>query len=98
MTIHELIEFAKTVDYRVFAYEEEAKQGNHQTLAAVFQQMKRGHSLLAVFGPEGGFSDEEVELFKHHGFFSCSLGPRILRTETAPLYLLAVASYQFELQ
>jgi 16S rRNA (uracil1498-N3)-methyltransferase len=98
LTIHELIEFAKTIDYRMVAYEEEAKQGNHQTLAAIFQQMKRGQSLLAVFGPEGGFADEEVELLKQHGFFSCSLGPRILRTETAPLYLLAVASYQFELQ
>jgi 16S rRNA (uracil1498-N3)-methyltransferase len=98
LTIHELIEFAKTIDYRVVAYEEEAKHGNHQTLAAIFQQMKRGQSLLAVFGPEGGFSEEEVDLLKQHGFFSCSLGPRILRTETAPLYLLAAASYQFELQ
>lgn len=98
MTIHELVEFARNADHRLFAYEEDAKQGNHQTLAAIFRQMQRGQSLLAVFGPEGGFSNEEVELLKQHGFFSCSLGPRILRTETAPLYLLAAASYQFELQ
>ncbi|KYD13801.1 16S rRNA (uracil(1498)-N(3))-methyltransferase [Parageobacillus thermoglucosidasius] len=98
MTIDELVEFAKIADYRLFAYEEEAKQGNHRTLAAILRQMKQGQSLLAVFGPEGGFSGEEVELLKQHGFFSCSLGPRILRTETAPLYLLAAASYQFELQ
>ncbi|BDG46464.1 MULTISPECIES: 16S rRNA (uracil(1498)-N(3))-methyltransferase [Parageobacillus] len=98
MTIYELVEFAKIADYRLFAYEEEAKQGNHQMLTSVFRKMKRGQSLLAVFGPEGGFSSEEVELLKQHGFFSCSLGPRILRTETAPLYLLAAASYQFELQ
>ncbi|MCB6962573.1 16S rRNA (uracil(1498)-N(3))-methyltransferase, partial [[Eubacterium] rectale] len=31
------------------------------------------------------------------GFVSCSLGPRILRAETAPLYVLSAISYHFEL-
>ena len=50
-----------------------------------------------VFGPEGGLTAEEVEKLLEYGFISCGLGPRILRTETAPLYLLSAVSYQLEL-
>lgn len=43
-----------------------------------------------LVGPEGGFSDDEVSLASGRGFRPWSLGPRILRTETAPLTALAV--------
>ncbi len=45
-------------------------------------------SVLAV-GPEGGWTDEEVAMMKAHGFAQMSLGPRILRTDTAVISLLA---------
>ncbi len=48
-------------------------------------------SLLAVVGPEGGFSERERSLFTRAGFTGWRLGPRILRTETAGIALLAVA-------
>ncbi|GGJ63094.1 16S rRNA (uracil1498-N3)-methyltransferase [Anoxybacillus voinovskiensis] len=98
MTIRELVEFAKTCDYRLVAYEEEAKNGEAAALKTVLQQMKQGQSLIVVFGPEGGFAGQEMELFRSHGFLACGLGPRILRTETAPLYVLAAASYEWELK
>ena len=44
--------------------------------------------LLAV-GPEGGWTDGEVELMEARGFRRVSLGPRILRTDTAVVSLLA---------
>lgn len=44
--------------------------------------------LLAI-GPEGGWTDEEVALLETHGFVRRSLGPRILRTDTATVALLA---------
>lgn len=47
-----------------------------------------GRMLLAV-GPEGGWVDEEVELMESKGFVRCSLGPRILRTDTALIALLS---------
>ena len=47
-----------------------------------------GRLLLAI-GPEGGWTDEEVELLEAHGFVRHSLGARILRTDTATLALLA---------
>src|SRR5207245_1146158 len=40
-------------------------------------------------GPEGGFTDEEVAFAIQHGWRTVSLGPRILRVETAALVLAA---------
>src|SRR5699024_8960997 len=39
-------------------------------------------------GPEGGFTDEEVQAAQTHGFECITLGERILRAETAPIALL----------
>lgn len=47
-----------------------------------------GRLLLAI-GPEGGWTDDEVELLESKGFERYSLGPRILRTDTAAIALLA---------
>lgn len=43
-----------------------------------------------VVGPEGGFSDREIEWFVGQGATLADLGPRVLRTETAALAALAV--------
>lgn len=43
-----------------------------------------------VLGPEGGFSPREVQVFQHAGTLTASLGPSILRWETAALTVLAL--------
>ena len=49
---------------------------------------------VSVFiGPEGGFDAAEVQLAKQYGAAPATLGPRILRTETAPLAALSVLMY-----
>ena len=48
-------------------------------------------SLAFLIGPEGGLSDDEVERARAAGFHPARLGPRVLRTETAPVVALAVA-------
>jgi len=45
-----------------------------------------------AIGPEGGWTQEEVALFQKHQWQSASLGPRILRAETAAIATLAIAS------
>ncbi len=47
-------------------------------------------SVSLLIGPEGGFSEEEIAYFKELGFRSLSLGKRILRAETAAVYLTAI--------
>ena len=43
-----------------------------------------------VIGPEGGFTENEVSFIESHDFKSVMLGPRILRTETAPIASIAI--------
>jgi 16S rRNA (uracil1498-N3)-methyltransferase len=40
-------------------------------------------SIALLVGPEGGFTEDEVDTARHHGFVDVSLGPSILRIETA---------------
>ena len=47
-------------------------------------------SILMLIGPEGGFTDDEVTLAESHGAKPISLGPHILRIETAALAAAAV--------
>jgi 16S rRNA (uracil1498-N3)-methyltransferase len=47
-------------------------------------------ALTIMVGPEGGFSEEEENLALAHGALALSMGPRILRTETAALAALAM--------
>jgi 16S rRNA (uracil1498-N3)-methyltransferase len=46
--------------------------------------------IALMVGPEGGFSEQELQHLEHHQFLPLSLGPRILRTETAALVALSV--------
>ena len=97
VSLKELVSLADNFDYKIVAFEEDAKIGEQSNLAGILRSAKPGDRLLAVFGPEGGLTEKEVNVLKDHGFVTCGLGPRIMRAETAPLYLLSAASYQFEL-
>lgn len=73
-------------DTKLVAYEESAKVGEEANLVKAVRQTSPGQSIVAVFGPEGGISESEISLLKENGFVLAGLGPRIMRTETAPLY------------
>ncbi len=47
-------------------------------------------SISLLVGPEGGLSEAEISAAEAAGFESLALGPRVLRTETAPLAALAI--------
>ncbi|MBB1123580.1 16S rRNA (uracil(1498)-N(3))-methyltransferase [Limosilactobacillus albertensis] len=101
-----LVEYCKSLDAlindypatkRVVAWEESAKQGETSALAHQFNGLQAGDSMLAVFGPEGGLTETEITKMNNAGIEAVGLGPRILRTETAPLYFMAAISYAMEL-
>ena len=50
-----------------------------------------GNKLALAIGPEGGWSPEEMALFTQHNWTHVTLGPRILRAETAAIAALAIA-------
>ena len=53
---------------------------NSKPLSQIPLQEKK---ITVMIGPEGGFSDAEIEFAVQHGIQSVSFGPRLLRTETA---------------
>lgn len=58
-------------------------------------KLAAGETTVSVFvGPEGGFSDEEVELAQSVGAVAFGLGPRVLRAETAAITAGAVVLYE----
>jgi 16S rRNA (uracil1498-N3)-methyltransferase len=46
-----------------------------------------------LIGPEGGLSESEIEQARQNNFISTTLGPRVLRTETAPVTALSIVQW-----
>jgi len=57
-------------------------------------QGKKPSSVLVLVGPEGDFTPAEISLAKSHGCRPITLGPIVLRTETAAIYSLSVLNYE----
>ena len=84
-------------DRVIVAYEESAKEGESAALVKAVTELKKGNRILFIFGPEGGLSPAEIATLEEMGAILAGLGPRILRTETAPLYALSAVSVLTEL-
>ena len=52
-------------------------------------------SLLFVIGPEGGFSEKEEKLLVENSFERTTLGKRVLRVETAAMYVASIINYVY---
>lgn len=68
-------------DLNLLAYEKETKS---------LKELKNYKSITYIIGPEGGFEPKEVEDIINLGFDSISLGKRILRAETASIFLASL--------
>lgn len=66
-----------------------AESEEDRTLRSVLENAHSESIALAV-GPEGGWTDDELQLFANSGWTSASLGPTILRAETAEIAALAI--------
>ncbi len=54
----------------------------------------KGRRMISLFtGPEGGFSENEIEAASKKGFIRATLGKRILRAETAAIAVVAITQY-----
>jgi len=81
-------------DKLIVAYEDE----KHITLKHALSDIPNGGSAAIFIGPEGGFEPSEVVFLKRRGATAVSLGPRILRTETAGMAMLAMIMYECEME
>ena len=91
--IFNLKELPKEVfsDINYVAYEKDASQ-----VEGMFEGLEKGKSISILIGPEGGFSEQEINQLTDQGFIRTSLGKRILRAETAAIYALSVLGYLLE--
>ena len=92
LSYSEMLEDVKGSALRLICYE---KESDLSVKALLSQGMPE--SIAIIVGCEGGFSPEEVEAAVNAGCHSVTLGKRILRCETAPLTVLSMILYQFEL-
>lgn len=86
--IDTLVDFQS--DLNLVAYEKENNPSKH--LAHYLKDSNE--SMTICIGPEGGFESFEIEKLEASHFQTCSLGPRILRAETAACYVLSAIEYQ----
>jgi len=85
----EMLQIASPGSLRLILWEREGGQ-----LKEVLERPKEKTRIFFIIGPEGGFSQEEVEEAKRAGFIPVTLGRRILRAETASLCLLSILQYE----
>ncbi len=81
--------FSKNADLKIIFWEKATL-----SLRQFFQGKSQPSSVVALIGPEGGFSDEEIDLACQHGYETVSLGQRILRAETAAIVATTVIQYE----
>ena len=84
---------AKEMDMVLIPYEEAE---NMSITREVFSEIKTGMKIGIFIGPEGGFTESEVEEAKKIGARAITLGRRILRTETAGMATMSVLMYLME--
>jgi len=91
-------------------FSEALKKINSSVLNLIFWEKEKSKSLKEIFsnlhflpsiislfiGPEGGFSEEEINLAKEYGFTSVGLGENILRSETAAIIATALVLYEYK--
>lgn len=88
LTFSGMLEAAHDSDAKIFFWE-------RGTELLGSGDIKNPSRIFIVMGPEGGFTEEEVRTAKEKGFITASLGPRILKAETASLAGLTLIQYFF---
>ncbi len=93
ITFNEAVKRAKGLEYNLIPYENEKGMDKAREL---IKEVKNKKSIGIFIGPEGGISEDELELAINAGAKPISLGNRILRTETAGLALVSVIAFEID--
>ena len=94
VTFNEAVKRAESLEFNLIPYENEKGMDRARELV----KEANGKKSIGIFiGPEGGISEEELELAMKMGALPISLGNRILRTETAGLALISVLAFEIDI-
>lgn len=93
MTMKEAVQYAKDMDVKLIPYE----MAEHiDETKKIIEAIRPGQSIAVFIGPEGGFSEQEIDLCNENGIKPITLGKRILRTETAGFTIISWLMYHLE--
>jgi 16S rRNA (uracil1498-N3)-methyltransferase len=91
VSFDQTLEMGRSDDVKLIFWENETR-----ALQEVLDPMPdKSKKIFAILGPEGGFSEAEIEKAVSLGYQSVSLGPRILKAETAALSVCTLMQYLF---
>lgn len=90
LSFSEVLQFSKSCDLKMVFWENETAPLNPDLGLKGLGSLKR---ILLMLGPEGGFTEQEIETARQAGFAIAGLGPRILRAETATLAACTLIQY-----
>lgn len=99
MTFKKALDFCGDFELKMIPYEESEFldcAGGMERTRNLIGSLKPGQRAAVFIGPEGGFDEEEVALARLNGVWPVTLGKRILRTETAGLFVLSAIGYSLE--
>lgn len=65
---------------------------HHRTTQQI-TDLEQPRNVRLLIGPEGGLSESEIEMATHHQFVATTFGPRVFRTETAPVAALSILQW-----
>ena len=95
MTFTEALLDAESAEIKILPYEL-CDMDSMQKTKEIIASIKAGSKIAIFIGPEGGFSDSEIDNAAVHGVKTVTLGHRILRTETAGMLVLSWLVMQLE--
>ena len=93
------VEEARSADLAIVPYEAaETIDGvtGMELTRRLIRGLKPGQKCAIFIGPEGGFAESEIELALANGLQPVTLGKRILRTETAGMFVLSAIGFALE--
>ncbi len=96
ISFKEALEVMKDFQLKIIPYEKEERISlksiiNDNIIDITSNNINK---ISVIIGPEGGFTEEEIDAATANGVFRVTLGPRILRTETAGINVLSILMYE----
>jgi 16S rRNA (uracil1498-N3)-methyltransferase len=88
----DVLAYGRSCDLKILFWEEETRSLDRTEVSDSADPDQR---ILIVLGPEGGFTEQEVDQARQHGFTVSGLGPRILRAETATIAACTLMQHLF---
>lgn len=92
ISFREAIEHSKTNQLNIMPYENEDEKGFKNIMTSLCKE--KVNKVGIWIGPEGGLDEEEVVMAVDSTIYPITLGPRILRTETAGFTILSLVMYE----